>query len=129
VQCREALARAALDLGDTTGARTLLSEGQSLLSDDDAPLRERLDVTWRRVAGRPLDASSGTTLTRAELRVLQLLPTHLSFAQIGQQLFVSRNTVKTQAVSAYRKLQVGSRSEAVEKAQALNLIPSAAAMR
>jgi LuxR family maltose regulon positive regulatory protein len=54
--------------------------------------------------------------------VLQLLPTHLSFAQIGQQLFVSRNTVKTQAVSAYRKLGVGSRSEAVEKARALSLI-------
>jgi LuxR family maltose regulon positive regulatory protein len=130
IQCRETLARAALSLGDSAGARTLLSEAQSLLNaDDDESLRARVDETWRRVAGRPLDVTPGTTLTRAELRVLQLLPTHLSFAQIGQQLFVSRNTVKTQAVSAYRKLGVGSRSEAVEKAQALNLIAPAVAVQ
>jgi LuxR family maltose regulon positive regulatory protein len=133
VQCREVLARAELSIGDTSAARTLLSEAQSLLTQtalDDAgedPLRDRLERTWRRVAGRPLDLSPGSTLTRAELRVLRLLPTHLSFAQIGQQLFVSRNTVKTQAVSAYRKLGVGSRSDAVDRARALGLLqpPSA----
>jgi LuxR family maltose regulon positive regulatory protein len=123
VQCRETLARAELVIGDAGGARILLSEAQGLLSQADSPqLRDRVDLTWRRIAGRPLEATPGSTLTRAELRVLQLLPTHLSFAQIGQQLFVSRNTVKTQAVSAYRKLDVGSRSEAVEKGRALGLI-------
>jgi LuxR family maltose regulon positive regulatory protein len=130
VQCWETLARAALTRGDASAARTLLSEAQTLLVEsEDEQLRARVDLTWRRVAGRPLDVTPATTLTRAELRVLQLLPTHLSFAQIGQQLFVSRNTVKTQAVSAYRKLGVGSRSEAVERAQALNLIAPAAALR
>jgi LuxR family transcriptional regulator, maltose regulon positive regulatory protein len=125
VQCRETLARADLAIGDATGARTLLSETQALLTQaDSADLRHRVEVTWRRVAGRPLEATPGSTLTRAELRVLQLLPTHLSFAQIGQQLFVSRNTVKTQAVSAYRKLGVGSRSEAVDKGMTLGLILS-----
>ena len=130
VQCRETLARAALALGDASAARTLLSEAQILLNESgDDSLRARLDHTWRRIAGLPLELTPGTTLTRAELRVLQLLPTHLSFAQIGQQLFVSRNTVKTQAVSAYRKLGVGSRSEAVERAQELNLLAPVAALR
>lgn len=130
MQCREVLARAELALGDTAGARTLLSEAQALLSEtDDEPLRDRVEHTWRQVAGRPLEVSPGATLTRAEMRVLQLLPTHLSFAQIGQQLFVSRNTVKTQAVSAYRKLGVGSRSEAVARARAMGLLPQDGAAR
>jgi LuxR family maltose regulon positive regulatory protein len=63
-----------------------------------------------------------SALTSAELRVLQLLPTHLSFEQIGGRLSVSRNTVKTQAIAAYRKLGVSSRSEAVERARSLGMI-------
>ena len=61
-------------------------------------------------------------LTAAELRLLPLLPTHLTFRAIGERLFVSRNTVKTQAISLYRKLGVTSRSEAIEKASRLGLL-------
>lgn len=61
-------------------------------------------------------------LTAAELRVLRLLPTHLSFAEIGAELFLSRNTVKTQAISVYRKLDVDSRSRAVAAARACGLL-------
>jgi len=60
-------------------------------------------------------------LTRAELRLLPLLATHLTFREIAEQLFVSRNTIKTQAISVYRKLGVSSRSEAVAEAQRLGL--------
>ena len=42
-------------------------------------------------------------MTPAEMRVLRYLPTHLTFAAIAEELFVSRNTVKTQAISIYRK--------------------------
>ena len=52
-------------------------------------------------------------LTTAELRVLRYLPTHLSFQAIAEELFVSRNTVKTQAIAIYRKLGVSSRGDAV----------------
>jgi ATP/maltotriose-dependent transcriptional regulator MalT len=52
-------------------------------------------------------------LTGAELRLLPLLATHLSLPQIGAELFLSPNTVKSQAVSIYRKLGVSSRREAV----------------
>jgi LuxR family maltose regulon positive regulatory protein len=61
-------------------------------------------------------------LTPAELRVLRLLPTHLSFREIGDHLFLSRHTVKTEAISTYRKLGVTSRSDAVRRAGELGLL-------
>ena len=61
-------------------------------------------------------------LTTAELRLLPLLTTHLSFREIAEQLSVSRNTVKTQAISVYRKLNVSSRSEAIAYARGLGLV-------
>ena len=62
-----------------------------------------------------------SSLTTAELRVLQLLPTHLSFAAIAERLYVSRNTVKSQAIAIYRKLGTTTRSEAVDAAVAAGL--------
>jgi LuxR family transcriptional regulator, maltose regulon positive regulatory protein len=50
------------------------------------------------------------------------LPTHLSFREIADRLFVSRNTVKTQAISVYRKLAVASRSAAVARGRQLGLL-------
>ena len=64
----------------------------------------------------------GAGLTGAELRLLPLLSTHLSFREIGEEFFVSRNTIKTQAISVYRKLGVSSRSEAMARAAELNLL-------
>jgi LuxR family maltose regulon positive regulatory protein len=55
------------------------------------------------------------------LRLLPLLPTHLSFQEIGERLHVSTNTVKSQAYSAYRKLGASSRSAAVTRARELGL--------
>ena len=63
-----------------------------------------------------------SALTAAELRLLPLLVTHLSFPQIGEELFLSRNTIKSQAISIYRKLGVASRSLAVTRARELGLL-------
>ena len=71
---------------------------------------------------RRTSASGVSALTAAELRLLPLLSTHLSFPEIGDELFLSRNTVKTQAVSIYRKLDVSSRSQAVTRARAVGLL-------
>ena len=73
------------------------------------------------------EASAGGSsgLTRAELRLLPILSTHLSFREIGERLHVSRNTIKTQAISVYRKLGVSSRSEAVAVAEDLGLVEAA----
>jgi len=66
----------------------------------------------------------GLNLTRAELRTLQYLPSHHSFRAIGEQVFLSQNTVKTQANSLYRKLGVNSRAEAVMEGRRLGLLES-----
>ncbi len=50
-----------------------------------------------------------------------LLPTHLSYPQIADQLSLSRHTVKTQVTSLYRKLGVSSRREAVDRLVRLGL--------
>ena len=68
------------------------------------------------------DAIGASSLTTAELRLLPLLPTHLSFREIGERLFVSRHTVKTQAISIYRKLGVSSRSETIDRMHELGLL-------
>ena len=83
---------------------------------------------WADEASAAADAfvSSGglgaAALTTAELRVLQSLPTHLSLREIAAAMRVSENTVKTQAHAIYRKLDASSRSEAVDRAQALGLL-------
>ena len=63
-----------------------------------------------------------SALTAAELRLLPLLSTHLSFPEIGQELFLSRSTIKTEAMSIYRKLGASSRSQAVTRSRELGLL-------
>ena len=58
----------------------------------------------------------------AELAVLRLLPTDLSMRQIGAELFLSPNTVRSHTRAIYRKLGVSSRQQAVARAHALGLI-------
>jgi LuxR family transcriptional regulator, maltose regulon positive regulatory protein len=67
------------------------------------------------------DLPGFSPLTEAELRVLPLLSTHLTFREIGEQLYLSRHTVKSHAMSIYRKLAVGSRGAAVERAKEIGL--------
>jgi DNA-binding CsgD family transcriptional regulator len=64
------------------------------------------------------------TLTPAEVRILELLPTHLTLAQIAAHLFISRNTAKSQAAAIYRKLSVANRDEAVRRARDTGLLPA-----
>jgi DNA-binding CsgD family transcriptional regulator len=63
-----------------------------------------------------------SALTAAELRLLPLLSTHLSFPEIAGELFLSRHTIKSQANSIYRKLGVSSRSQAVSRSLELGLL-------
>jgi LuxR family maltose regulon positive regulatory protein len=61
-------------------------------------------------------------LTERELLVLQYLPSRLSNADIAARLYVSVNTLKTHLKNIYRKLAVGDRSEAIERAEELGLL-------
>jgi LuxR family maltose regulon positive regulatory protein len=71
-----------------------------------------------------VDALGASALTAAELRLLPLLATHLTFRETGEHLHVSSHTVKTQAMSIYRKLGASSRSQAIQRAQQLGLLPA-----
>jgi LuxR family transcriptional regulator, maltose regulon positive regulatory protein len=61
-------------------------------------------------------------LSAAELRVLRMLDSHRSHKQIGTELCLSPNTVKTHAGSLYRKLGVSRRAQAIERARALGIL-------
>ena len=61
-------------------------------------------------------------LSEREEAVLRYLPTVMSKAEIASELFVSINTVKTHTKNIYRKLGVGTRTEAVRRARHLNLV-------
>jgi LuxR family transcriptional regulator, maltose regulon positive regulatory protein len=123
VRTRLELARCSLLLGDGQTAATLLAETRALLDvrpclgvlvDQARKLQYEVDARTRRDA-----APAG--LTPAELRLLPLLATHLTFREIATELHVSRNTVKTQAISIYRKLGVSGRSEAIAAVAAFEL--------
>ncbi len=63
-----------------------------------------------------------STLSPAELRLLPYLQTHLTHKEIGERLYISMNTVRTQTQSIYCKLDVSSRAAAVEQARHLGLL-------
>lgn len=90
-----------------------------------AQVKERSDGEALETSRFRMHLAAG--LSAAELRLLPLLATHLSLRGIGERLYISRNTVKSEAISAYRKLGVSSRSEAVERAAELGLIEATAA--
>lgn len=62
-------------------------------------------------------------ISQRELEVLQLMASGLSNAQIAEKLFVSLNTVKTHSSKVFEKLEVQRRTQAVEKAKQIGLIP------
>ena len=123
-ETRIVLARAALRLGDVTVARTLMTEAAHALRDtpDSTTLRAWLEETRSQLEAATRSAGESCALTTAELRVLRLLPTHLSFPAIASRLYVSPNTVKTHARALYRKLDASSRGEAVAHASAAGLL-------
>jgi LuxR family maltose regulon positive regulatory protein len=124
-ETRILLAHASLWLADVVGARTLLAEASRFARKmPDAVIFEH----WFNEAWEYMDTlaetslSGASSLTIAELRILRFLPSHRSFREIGAQLGVSANTVKTQAHSVYRKLGAASRSEAVARASDAGLL-------
>ncbi len=103
---------------------------QALLGE----LKPRLaDETLAAYAGRLLEAFScgpekaeskegETLLSGRELEVLQQLAGGLTYEEIGQQLFLSLNTVQFHVKNIYGKLLVNKRVQAIEKSREMNLI-------
>jgi LuxR family transcriptional regulator, maltose regulon positive regulatory protein len=123
VQTLLELGRACLALDDAAGVRVVLHQARDILRrrpdlgvlpDQVEELRSKLDTSRAGMAGV-------SSLTTAELRLLPLLPTRLTFAEIGERLYLSQHTVKSHASSIYRKLGVSSRGQAIQRLQELGL--------
>jgi LuxR family maltose regulon positive regulatory protein len=125
LQTRIELTRAHLTLADPAGARTLMREIDELLKRRPrlgTPAREAVALRAQLSKERGPGTPAASALTAAELRVLPMLATHLSFPEIAAEMFLSPNTVKSQAISIYRKLGASSRNQAVTRSRELGLL-------
>ena len=114
--------------GDPPGAAALLEETRELIDGFADPgvlpaLLKQTEQTLVTAPRRRLEVVE--PLTERELAVLRLLATRLSNREIGRQLYVSINTVRTHIQAVYRKLGVATRAEAVTLARELGLLPKA----
>lgn len=62
-------------------------------------------------------------LSSRELEVLQLMADGYSNSEIADRLFVSLNTIKTHTSNLFAKMDVKRRTQAIEQAKRLSLIP------
>jgi len=114
------LGEVALEQGDVVTARRWCDEALGALAEwpDAGVFGKRAkalkDALERRVMAEPI--------TPAEQRVLELLPTRLTVAHLADRLFLSQPTVKAHLRAIYRKLEVGTREAAVERARELGLL-------
>ncbi len=119
------LARAELKLSDGPTARRLLARAASAQGHVVAApaLARWVHDGWALADAFAATATGdGPALTIAELRVLRLLESCMSYREIGERLHVSPNTVKSQALAVYRKFDVSRRSDAVECGRIAGLI-------
>jgi ATP/maltotriose-dependent transcriptional regulator MalT len=123
------LAELLRELGDRRAARELVLEARELLASAPEPgtLVPRLLAraeSGLRLVRHVSGARSVVTdeLTPREQAVLLLLPSGLSAKEIGGELGISRDTIKTHTKSIYRKLGASSRRDAVARARELDLL-------
>ena len=107
-----------LRIDDADGAERCLVGGRDLLDELDQPselLERYYKLIHDRLPGSLATAEPAGTdaLTDRELQVLRAFSSNLTQREIGRELFLSFNTIKTYARSAYRKLGVSSRTDAV----------------
>ena len=118
------LAPVLYDLGERPAATALLGEVREVLTawPDGAEAQwARLHRLERRSAASPRGAA-GEALTEREVTVLRLLRGSLSLREIGQQLYLSPNTVKTHATAIYRKLAVSTRQDAIARGRDIGIL-------
>ena len=112
---------------DPDGARDALDRARDVLGGRTVPgLVDPLEALAREL-DRPSDAprrgvAAGEPVSDAELRVLRLLPSDLSYREIANELYLSLNTVRTHAGRIRRKLGASTRDEAVSRARERDLL-------
>ncbi len=113
-------------LGDRRAANGMLREARNAVAACADPgvlpeLVARVERKLRLAPSRPTQTYD-EDLSERELAVLRLLATDLTQREIGQELYVSFNTVKTHVKSIFRKLDVATRPDAVTRARELRLL-------
>jgi LuxR family maltose regulon positive regulatory protein len=104
--------------------RGLLVELKPRLTDEALiAFASRLSEAWSSVPGKP-ERGEGypDRLSERELEVLRYLAQGLTYEEIGQQLFLSLNTIQFHVKNIYSKLLVNKRGQAIEKAREMKLI-------
>jgi LuxR family maltose regulon positive regulatory protein len=121
-----ALASVEATMGDADAAAATLRSARVALRESPSPgmFVHLLDDAERRLRGKAARGSAVEVdeLSAREMSVLRLLGSELSIAEIGDELYVSRNTVKTHVRGIYRKLDTGTRAAAVARARELHLL-------
>lgn len=114
--------RVFLDEGDLM--RPLLESVNHRLKDKglSAFVKHLLEAMPRESPKGKTTLADGEVLSERELEVLRLLAAGQSYKEIGQQLFLSLNTVQFHVRNIYGKLAVNKRVQAIEKAREMNLI-------
>jgi LuxR family maltose regulon positive regulatory protein len=135
------LARARRAVGDLDGARAALEQAREMVGDatDAGAIPAWIDELEEAIAGdespppgapKVADAvpigvqqpRNPTDLSQRELQILRLLSGTMSQREIASELFISHNTIKTHLRTLYRKLDVSSREEAVDRARQAGLL-------
>ena len=111
------LARAFIAVGDPSNAQSALRQLRDIFVQrpDLGCLVDDAEHLQGQIEHARFDIAGAASLTPAERRLVPLLPTHLTFSEIAARPNLSRNTVKSQAISIYRKLGVTSRGAAIER--------------
>ena len=119
-------ARKCAELNIVTPVAALLQGTARVLSGDldggDAAFQDVMSMREEAGAAEDFAVALCERSTAAELGLLLILATHLSFPQIAEQMSLSRHTVKAEATSIYRKLGASSRNQAVTRARDLGLL-------
>jgi len=124
VQALLEMARCYITLNDPGGAAAVLTQVQDIAGQRPdlgilPALADQLHAGLTAIKARAIGPSA---LTAAELRLLPLLSTHLSFPEIAAELSLSPHTIKSQMKSIYRKLGATARTQAVTRSRELGLL-------
>lgn len=117
IHARLLLGRAAIALGEIDLARRHVDSSQQTADTIVDIGSMRTELTDLRAQADAADGGVSQDgepeFTQRELEVIALLPSELTIREIGEELFLSRNTIKTYLRRVYGKLHASSREEAV----------------
>jgi LuxR family maltose regulon positive regulatory protein len=119
------MACAQAEAGDRAGAAASLAEAKNLLAGHahgTGALAARIGAADRLLHRASLRGPLTDPLTEREEAVLRLLRGPLSVPEIGRELHLSPNTIKTHMRAIYRKLGVGTRHDAIKQARLMGLV-------